>query len=137
MTHQLQTDDSGTEYVQFRGAQSSVTLDEYPVVFEETTRPVGDGEIQCHGAYPVVGPDGAMTESEAEAGDEVGLWHEIAAELAESNPLVCYGMACELCDTVCETPDGLESHLSDSHGENKSVEAATDYAPEIPMEGDE
>lgn len=112
MTRELTTENSGTEYVQFRGRQTSVTLDDYPVVFEMAPRSVGDREIRCHEPYPVVGPEGALSEEEARTGDERGLWHELAEELVDTNPLVGFGVACELCDSVFDTPRGLSSHLS-------------------------
>lgn len=111
MTRELTRENSGTEYVQFRGPQTSVVLDEYPVRFALEYREYGDTTIRCHDPHPVVGPDGAMTMEEAEDSDETAIWHEVASEVVERNPMVGFGVACELCDDVFDTPNGLGSHM--------------------------
>lgn len=111
MTRELSTENSGSEYIQYRGAQTSVTLDDYPVVFEMESRTVGGDELRCHAPFPVVGPDGAMSMETAQEGDDTAIWHEIADQLTETNPLISYGVACELCDSVFDTPQGLNSHM--------------------------
>lgn len=129
MTRELTRENSGTEYVQFRGKQTSVTLDDLPVVFDMERRSVGDREIICHAPYPVAGPEGALSETEARDSDEDALWHELALDLVESNPLVAYGVACELCDSVFDTPHGMATHLA-SHADGDETETEPDEGDE-------
>lgn len=109
MPRKLPTKDAEAhDYIQFRGAQTSVIHDPTGIRFgtEERADRVG------HEAHPVV-DDGAD-------GDDVpadAIAESVAAELVAANPLICYGVACETCGDVFDTPRALNSHQS-AHAED-------------------
>jgi len=101
-------DSDGQEYIQFRGPQTSVTVDRLNVHFETDHR----GDVVCHKPLPVVDPD-------AEDPPEDAVARPVAEELVESNPLICWGVVCEVrvgesevCGSVFDTPKGEASHRS-------------------------
>lgn len=126
MTRELTREDSGTEFIQFRGAQTTVTLDDYPVVFEMETRNFDGAAMRCHKPFPVVGENGAISMEKARESEKTAIIDEIAEELTETNPMIAYGVACERCESVFETPQGLSGHMhthADSADEDTSDES--------------
>jgi hypothetical protein len=104
MPRKLPTKDADAhDYVQFRGAQTSVIHDPTGIRFgtEERADRVG------HEAHPVV-DDGA----DADDVPDDAIAASVAAELVAANPLICYGVACETCGDVFDTPRALNSHQS-------------------------
>lgn len=102
MTRELPKDDSeARDFVQFRGFQTSVTHDATGVRF--TTDDSGD--LVEHVALPVVDPDASDPPDDAVA-------RPVADRLTESNPLVCWGVACEVCGDVFDSPKARNSHMS-------------------------
>lgn len=113
MTRNLQKDDAGTDVIQFRGRQTSVTLEAAglpPVQFGTEQR---HGMV-CHRAYPVVDPD-----TDPDDAPDDGILQPVAREIVESSPLVAYGVACEVedCDEVFDTPRGEASHYGAVHAD--------------------
>jgi len=104
MPRKLPTKDADAhDFVQFRGAQTSVVHDPTGIRFgtEERADRVG------HEAHPVV-DDGA----DADDVPDDAIAASVAAELVAANPLICYGVACETCGDVFDTPRALNSHQS-------------------------
>lgn len=106
---ELPKTDSGTDYLQFRGSQTSVTNDDTGVRFVIDY----SGERPTHVPLPVADPDDDDPPDNAVA-------RPIAEHLVESNPLVCYGVVCEhvdpetgdVCGDTFDTPKARDSHLS-------------------------
>lgn len=104
MPRTLPTDDSdGQDYVQFRGPQTSVTQDAVGVRFGTEHR---HGRI-AHEALPVVDNDADPAEIPDNA-----VARAVAEQMVESNPLVCWGVACEECGDVFDSPKAVNSHQS-------------------------
>lgn len=109
MPRELPKDDSeGRDYVQFRGPQTSVTVDRFGIRFETEHR----GDQVCHKPIPVVDPNADDPPADAIA-------RPVAEELVASNPLIAWGVACEqitddgdVCGDVFDTPKGEASHRS-------------------------
>lgn len=97
-------------YVQFRGRQTSVTHDGTGVHFGTEHR----HDMVAHRAYPVVDPDADLDDVPDDA-----ILEPVAEQLIENNPLVYWGVACEVdgCDDVFATPRGEASHYGAVHGE--------------------
>lgn len=116
MPRDLPKDDSGGDYIQFRGRQTSVVVDDVGVRFGTEQR---NGR-RAHKPLPVVdddadpsrAPDGAVIRSVAEA-------------LVETNPLIAWGVACEQCGDVFDTPGGVNSHQS-AHSADDGDDGAGD-----------
>lgn len=104
MPRKLPTEDSdGRDFIQFRGPQTSVTQDGVGVRFGTEHR---HGKI-AHQALPVVDDD----VDPADAPDDA-VARSVAQELTEQNPLVCWGVACETCGDVFDSPNAVNSHQS-------------------------
>lgn len=109
MTRELPKKDSeAREFIQFRGAQTSVTNDDTGIRFQ--TRKEG-GQV-VHRPLPVADPDDEDPPDDA-------VLRPLAERLVESNPLVCWGVACEhvtdegdVCGRVFDSPKARNSHLS-------------------------
>lgn len=103
MTRPRTPDSEGDEYIQFRGAQTSVSVDQFGVHFGTERR---NGRI-AHEPLPVVEDDAADPPQNAVA-------RSVAELLVDSNPMVAFGVACEHpdCDQVFATPQGVNSHQS-------------------------
>lgn len=97
------TDAESHDYVQFRGPQTSVVHDPTGIRFGTEAR---DGRM-AHEVHPVVDDDA----DPADVPDDA-IAQAVAAELVESNPLVCYGIACETCGDVFDSPRAMNSHQS-------------------------
>lgn len=118
MTRALTTEDSGDEYIQFRGYQSFVTIDEFNVRFAGEVRSAGEaGQTIGHESRPVADPE-LIAAGDAPQG---AIRRDVAEALTDgdlSNPLVCWGVACEYhnpetdetCDEVFDTPRALNGH---------------------------
>jgi len=108
------TDSDEREFIQFRGPQTSVTIDAVGVHFGTEHR----GEQICHEPLPVVDPD-----ADPDDVPDNAVARPVAEELVESNPLICWGVCCEHvdddsdadaepCGDVFATPKGEASHRS-------------------------
>lgn len=158
MTRELPTDNSGTEYIQYRGYQSQVVVDDFGIQFGMTTRsidtPGSAPNHLVHEPLPVGTGDGGVAPEVAEA--------LVEGEL--SNPLIAYGVACEflvddddgedegegeVCGEVFDTPEALNGHLRMHYEDEDEAEAgdgetedvapteSTDTSPDTPdTEGD-
>jgi len=113
------TDDGIVGYLQYRGPQSSVTVDGFGVRFATEK---ADG-VMRHSPLPVVEPDADDPPSDA-----VAL--AVAEALVERNKWICWGVACETvddsddadaapCGDVFDTPRGRNSHQR-THGDGGS-----------------
>jgi hypothetical protein len=125
MPRELPKDNSdGRDYIQFRGLQTSVTVDRYGVRFETEHR---GGQV-AHKPLPVVNPDSDDPPDDAVA-------RPVADALVESNPLIGWGVACEqitddgdICGDVFDTPKAEASHRS-VHTEYTDGDADADDDP--------
>jgi hypothetical protein len=105
MTRDLPKDNEGDQYLQFRGRQTSVTADDFGILFTTEFR----DDRRVHKPLPVVDPDDEDPPANA-------VVRPVADELVDSNPLVCYGIACEIptedgvCGDVFATPKALDGH---------------------------
>lgn len=98
------TDDDGDpvrDWIQFRGRQTSVTVDAYGLQFTTERR---NGGI-AHKPLPVIDDDADPSDAPDDA-----VIRSIADHLVDTNPLVCYGVACETCGQVFPSPDALSGH---------------------------
>jgi len=128
-----------TEYIQFRGRQTSVVLDDFGVQFGMTKQDTPAGGIRMHEPLPVA------SEEAIQAGESPP--NAVAEPVAEqitngelSNPLICYGVVCEhptedgICGEVFPTPKSLNGHLSshysDSDDENQRDADSSDAKTE-------
>lgn len=108
MTRKLSLDDTGDQYIQFRGRQTSVTADEFGILFSCELQ----GDRVVHKPLPVVDPDENDPPANAVA-------RPVAERLTERNPMICWGVACEhptedgeVCGKVLESPKAVNSHKS-------------------------
>jgi len=132
MPRELPRDNSdGRDYIQFRGPQTSVTVDRYGVRFETEHR---GGQV-AHKPLPVVDP-----ESDDPPDDAVA--RPVADALVESNPLIGWGVACEqpvddgdTCGDVFDTPKAEASHRSVHTGHTDDGDADAD--DDLGRDGDE
>lgn len=114
MPHDLPKDNEGDQYIQFRGRQTSVTADDFGILF---TTEVRDGR-RVHKPLPVVDVDDPDPPANA-------VVRPVADELVDRNPLVCYGIACEeptddgVCGDVFPTPKALDGHKT-VHNDNRT-----------------
>lgn len=134
MTRKLPTDDpdgvddaEDAEYLQFRGPQTSVTLDapNLPRIHFGVERRGDDGRI-VHEAKPVVDVD-------ADDPPEGAILRPVAKRIVEQCNLVCWGVACEhvndygrVCGDVFETPQGAGTHRGSVHKPDDSGDETTD-----------
>jgi len=123
MTRALPTEDSGREYIQFRGYQSSVTLDRFGIRFttEHRETPEAVPNRVVHVPLPVADRE----EIVAGEAPRNAISRAVAEQLTEGdlrNPLVCWGVACEhvedgeTCGRVFDTPQALSGHLRAHYG---------------------
>jgi hypothetical protein len=114
-------DDGGdpiTEYIQFRGRQTSVVLDDFGIRFEMTVKETPEAGFQMHEPLPVASEE-AIREGEAPAN---AVAEPVAEQITNgelSNPLICYGVVCEhptedggVCGKVFPSPKSLNGHMS-------------------------
>lgn len=89
------------DWIQFRGSQTSVSHDATGIQFGTEKR----RGLVAHQPLPVVDDD-------VDPGDapDDAVARSVADELVESNPLVCYGVACEVCGDVFDSPTAVSSH---------------------------
>jgi hypothetical protein len=120
MPQLLPTDNAeARDWIQFRGPQTSVTHDGTGIRFTTEHR---RGRM-AHKPIPVVDDD----TDPADAPDDA-VARSVADELVEANPLICYGVACEVCGDVYDSPTAVNSHQSahknnPDHGEEDGPEA--------------
>jgi len=104
MTRNLpRTDSDARDFIQFRGLQTSVTHDGTGIRFQTEQR---HGRI-AHRPLPVVDDD----TDPGDAPDDA-VARSAAEQLVESNPLVCWGVACEVCGDVFDSTKAVNSHQS-------------------------
>ena len=119
--------DSGTDYIQFRGYQTSVTLDDFGVRFQTGRRetPDGSADVLTHEPLPVVDQD-EIPDPDADVPPNA-IAREVAEALTDgdlANPLVCWGVVCEwpetddegeetdeVCGEVFDSPQSLNGHM--------------------------
>ena len=126
MTCDLPKDNEGDQFIQFRGRQTSVTVDDFGILFTTDER----GNRIVHKPLPVVDEDADDPPANA-------VVRPVADRLVDRNPLVCYGIACEeqtdeddadgVCGDVFATPKALNSHRGiHADGSDTDVSAADD-----------
>lgn len=106
-----------TEFIQFRGRQTSVVLDDFGIRFQMMEKETPEGGFQMHEPLPVASEE-AIRAGEAPAN---AVAAEVAEELAHgelSNPLIWFGVICEhpdddgICGEVFPSMKSLNGHLS-------------------------
>jgi len=114
-----ETDDGDpvTDYIQFRGRQTSVVLDEFGIRFTMMQKDTPEGGFQMHEPLPVASSEAIRAgEAPANAVAEPVAEQITNGELA--NPLICYGVVCEhptedgICGKVFPSPESLNGHMS-------------------------
>lgn len=123
-------DDEGDpipEYIQFRGRQTSVVLDDFGIRFQTVEQETPEGAFQVHEPLPVASEE-AIRAGEA---PENAVAEPVAEQITHgdlSNPLICYGVICEhptedgICGEVFPSPKSLSGHMSvhyDGDSENQ------------------
>jgi len=117
--NELPKTDSGSEFIQFRGRQASVVLDEFGIRFTDMVKETPDGEpnIRMHEPLPVADAE-AIRAGEAESN---AVARPVAEQITNgdlANPLINWGVMCEyptedgVCGDVFDTPKSLNGHLS-------------------------
>lgn len=108
MTRTLPRENSDErQFIQYRGPQTSVSVDEVGVRFTTST---DDGRV-VHDPLPVVDTDTDPDDAPADA-----VVRPLAEELVEKVPMVCWGVACEhatadgVCGKVFATPAAVAGH---------------------------
>lgn len=118
MTRQLPTEDAGTDFIQYRGRGTSVTIDGAPVRFAVDKR---NGRM-VHAALPVC-------ESDDQDPDPDAVVRPLAEHLVETNNQINFGVACEHpdCGEVFETPEKRNGHMQThaSDGDGDTADAGT------------
>lgn len=149
MVRELPTDEPEDEdgepirdFIQFRGRQTSVTLDDFGIRFRTVQKETPEAAFPIHEPLPVASteairageaPDNAVAEPVAEQ-----LTH---GEL--SNPLVCYGVVCEyptddgICGDVFPTPKSLGGHISTHYSDENQRDADSSGAGDEEGTGDQ
>lgn len=133
-----ETDDGDpiTEFIQFRGRQTSVVLDDFGIRFSMTVKDTPEGAFRMHEPLPVA------TEEAIRAGEAPP--NAVAEPVAEqitngelSNPLICYGVVCEhptedgeVCGEVFASPEALNGHLSTHYAADENQRDADTSAGE-------
>jgi hypothetical protein len=107
----VEDEDAVPEYIQYRGGHTSVTVDDFNLVFSTEER----GNRIAHKPLPVA------TEDEYRSGDapQNAVVAPVAVELVRTTPLFGFGVVCEEpgCGEVFESPKALDGHQS-SHQNN-------------------
>jgi hypothetical protein len=109
--------ESVPSFIQFRGASTSVTVDDFNLIFTTEQR----NERIAHKPLPVA------TEDAVKSGDAPrnAVVLPVAVELVRTNNLFGFGVACEQCGKVFETTKALDGHQSshrddpDADGDNE------------------
>jgi hypothetical protein len=110
------------EFIQFRGRQTSVVLDDFGIRFQMMEKETPEGGFQMHEPLPVASEE-AIRAGEAPAN---AVAAEVAEELAHgelSNPLVQFGVVCEhpteegICGKVFPSLKSLNGHLSSHYSD--------------------
>jgi hypothetical protein len=96
--------ESVPSFIQFRGASTSVTVDDFNLIFTTEQR---NGRI-AHKPLPVA------TETAVKSGDAPrnAVVLPVAVELVRTNNLFGFGVACEQCGKAFETTKALDGHQS-------------------------
>lgn len=109
--------DAVPEVIQFRGGATSVTVDDFNLIFTTEER---NGRI-AHKPLPVATEDDVTSGSAPP--NAVVL--PVAVELVRTNNLFGFGVACEQCGEVFKNKKGLDGHQSshtddpDGSGDNE------------------
>lgn len=145
MTRTLPKDDSGTDYIQFRGYQSSVTIDDFGIRFTTGRRhtPDGHADVLTHEPLPVADREDLL-DPDSDTPDNA-IPTEIADAITNgefANPLVSWGVVCEwpatddegeptgeVCGETFDSPRSLNGHMrvhydvpvDDEDGESDAV----------------
>jgi len=126
-------DDDGdpiTEFIQFRGRQASVVLDEFGIRFQMIDKEAPEGGFLMHEPLPIASEE-AIRAGEAPPN---AVAEAVAEELTHgelSNPLIQYGVVCEhptddgICGKVFPSVKSLNGHLS-SHYQGEGSENQRD-----------
>jgi hypothetical protein len=131
MTRDLPKDNEGDQWLQFRGRQTSVTADDFGILFTTEFR----DDRRVHKPLPVVDEDDPDPPANA-------VVRPVADELVDSNPLVGYGIACEeptedgVCGEVFASPKALDGHKTVHNGDADPLEADDDTEPGDDAGGD-
>lgn len=143
-----ETDSEGCEFIQFRGRQPSVVLDDFGIRFTDTTVETPDGEpnFRQHEPLPVASEE-AIRAGEA---PENAVAEPVAEQITNgdlANPLICYGVVCEfpteegICGDVFDTPESLNGHMSTHYSSSDPADAENqrdvDSSAGEPEESDE
>lgn len=142
MSRDLPTDDSGTEYIQFRGYQSPARVERVGLSFRTEIKETPDGVANIHYHIPkkVITRE-EYDDAETDTPDEFVL-DALAQDLVDGdgrNPLISYGVCCEwihndgeLCGDVFDTPRGLNAHLNSHYDVDEESGDATATDTEEP-----
>jgi hypothetical protein len=100
-------DEEATPFIQFRGRQSRVLAEDYNILFTTEER----NGVRGHQPLPVVDPEDEDPPANA-------VVKPLAEELVDTNPLICWGIACEhiedgeVCGELFATRKELNGHQS-------------------------
>lgn len=133
MGRKLPTDEPETEdgepireYIQFRGKQTSVVLDDFGIRFQMIRKETPEGGFRMHEPLPVASEEAIRAgEAPANAVAEPVAEQITNGELA--NAQICYGVVCEhptddgICGKVFPTPESLNGHLSSHYGSEEDA----------------
>lgn len=95
------TNSDARDWIQFRGSQTSVSHDGTGIHFTTEHR---RGRL-AHKPIPVVDDD-----ADPDDAPENAVIRSVAEQLVESNPLIWFGVACEVCGDVYDSPTAVSSH---------------------------
>lgn len=142
-------DDDGEpirEYIQFRGKQTSVVLDEFGIRFQMMKKETPSGGFLMHEPLPVASEE-AIRSGEAPPN---AVAEPVARQITNgelSNPQICFGVVCEhptddgICGKVFASPESLNGHLSSHYGGNsenqRDAGSSASDTEEEPDEGDQ
>lgn len=129
------------EFIQFRGRQTSVVLDEFEIRFTMMEKETPEGSFLMHEPLPVASEE-AIRAGEAPAN---AVAEPVAEEMTHgemSNNLICYGVICEhpvsegeICGQVFPSPESLNGHMS-THYSSENQRDADSSGGDTEMETD-
>lgn len=140
---ELPKGDSGEDFIQFRGRQTSVVLDDFGIRFTTEPKETPDGvpSFMSHKPLPVASSEAIRA---GEAPDDA-VAQEVAEQITDgelSNPLVCWGVVCEfpteegeICGQVFDSPESLNGHMSTHYGKQGAGDSSESDADTDPDDG--